>query len=166
VPRTALITTTTKAAPNVSLSAPTASGLETVCQNACRPSRLDSQTRAAIGRTTTTIRYVEITPTDRLVLARPSALTLRAILSADAATLLMRGASDGPLDRDHPAVVQVEPHLSAFRQPPKSLSRMLKSGRCCTSCASLQVSALQDRPHDRPVAVDRRSSAASARGRT
>ena len=77
VPRTPLIRTTTKAAPNVSLSAPTASGLEIVCQNACAPSRLDSQTSAAIGRTTITVRYVEITPTDRAVLARPSALSLR-----------------------------------------------------------------------------------------
>src|SRR2546430_9500239 len=119
VPSTALIRTTTKAAPNVSLSAPRASGFETACQNACLPSRLDSQTRAAIGRTTTTIRYVEITPTDRLVLARPSALALRAILPADAATLLMRLASDRALDRDHPTVAQVEPHLVRLPSPPE-----------------------------------------------
>jgi len=45
-----------KAAPNVSFSAPTASELETTCQNAWAPSFLDSQTRAAIGRTTMTSR--------------------------------------------------------------------------------------------------------------
>jgi hypothetical protein len=53
---TALIRTTMKAVANVSLSAPTASGFETACQNPCPPALLASQMTAAIGRTTMTSR--------------------------------------------------------------------------------------------------------------
>jgi hypothetical protein len=56
VPSTALARTTTNAVPNVSSSAATASGLETICQNACAPPFCDSQTSAAIGRATMTSR--------------------------------------------------------------------------------------------------------------
>jgi len=68
-----LINTTMKAAPNVSLSASTANGFETACQKAWAPLCFDSQTRAAIGRTTMTVRNVEMIPTERAVLARPPA---------------------------------------------------------------------------------------------
>src|SRR5690348_1796470 len=110
VPSTPLIRTTMKDAPNVSFMAPTASGLETVCQNACAPSRLDSHTSAAMGRTTITVRNVEMTPTDRAVLARPPACALRLGAAADAVTALMGGTADRSLDPEHPARVQVEPH--------------------------------------------------------
>src|SRR5690242_12775659 len=110
VPSTPLIRTTAKAAPKVSFRAPTASGFEIDCQNACAPSRFDSQTSAAIGRTTITIRNVEMTPTDRPVLARPPARVLRNGAAADAVTALMGRTSDGLLDLDHPTAVQVEPH--------------------------------------------------------
>jgi hypothetical protein len=52
VPSRALIRTTTTAAPNVSLSALSASGLVTTCQNACAPFFFDSHRIAARGRTT------------------------------------------------------------------------------------------------------------------
>src|SRR6476661_10951174 len=73
VPQTLLLSTTMKAAPKVSLSADTASGFETACQKASAPLLCDSQTRAAIGKTTTTVRKVEMIPTDMAVLARPPA---------------------------------------------------------------------------------------------
>src|SRR6185437_6922789 len=101
------------------------------------------------------IRYVEITPTDRLVLARPSALTLRAIRSADAATLLMRGASDRTLDCDHPAVAEVEPHVVRLAPPAEELVPDVEGRAGVVLVApALEVGALQDRLHDRPVAVD------------
>src|SRR5437868_15460201 len=105
VPSTALIRTTRNAAPNVSLSAATASGLETSCQNPRAPLFCDSQRSAARGRMTTTIRNVVMTPTDRAVLPRPPAPVLRVFDAADAAaTVLMGGPSDRALDPDHPAL--------------------------------------------------------------
>src|SRR5215471_14497841 len=109
VPKMVLRSVTTSATPSVSFRAATASGLETTCQNDCAPFRFDSQRSAAIGRTTTTVRYVETTPTDRAVLARPPAPTLGAARAAGAATLLMSRTSHRALDPDHPAGVGVEP---------------------------------------------------------
>src|SRR5215472_9499346 len=97
-----------KAAANVSFSASTASGFETACQKPGAPAFFASQMTAAIGRTTMTSRYVEMTPTDRPVVARPSALILREIRSVGAARALTGRASDRLLDLDHPPVVQVE----------------------------------------------------------
>src|SRR5690242_18535627 len=50
-----------------------------------------------------------MTPTDRAVLARPSAVILRAGAVARAATALMGRASDGLLDLDHLPPERVEP---------------------------------------------------------
>src|SRR5690348_18114833 len=154
VPSTPLIRTTTKAAPNVSFSAPTASGLEMTCQNACAPSFLDSQTMAAIGRTTMTSRYVKMTPTDRAVLARPSAVILRAGAPARAASVLMGGASDRPLDGEHAAVVQVEPDLVGLAPAAEELVADAEGRAGVVFVApAREVRALEHRPHDGAVAV-------------
>src|SRR5215831_1373356 len=95
-----------------------------------------------------------MTPTDRLVLARPSAVILRAGAVARAARALTGRPSDGLLDRDHPPAVQVEPHLVDLPPTPEELV-VDAEGR--TGVVLLlpagEVGALQDRPDDRAVAV-------------
>src|SRR5690348_9827500 len=154
VPSTALRTTTTNAVPKVSFSADWASGLETICQNACSPPLCDSQRSAAIGRTTITSRYVVITPTDRAVLPRPPAAIRRAGAAAGAATALMGRASHGALDPDHPALDRVEP--DAVHLPPAAEEPVLDAeGRAgvVLLAPAREVGPLQNRLHDRPVAV-------------
>src|SRR5947209_16256922 len=154
VPSTALIKATMKAAPNVSFSAATVSGLDTICQKPCAPLFFDSQSSAASGRTTTMIRNVEMTPTDRAVLARPPARSVRTLAGADAATLLMGGSSDGPLDPNHATRVGVEPdavHVApAAEEPIPDVER--RPGVVLLAPAR-EVRPLQDRLHDWPVAV-------------
>src|SRR5438445_12491398 len=154
VPSTPLIRTTMNAAPNVSLRAATASGLDTICQKPCAPLFFDSQRSAARGGTTTGMRKVEKAPTDRAVLARPPARFVRALAGADAATLLMGGSSDGPLDPDHATRVGVEPdavHVApAAEEPIPDVER--RPGVVLLAPAR-EVRPLQDRLHDWPVAV-------------
>src|SRR5260221_6742831 len=73
VPSTAFSSATTTEAPSVSFRAETASGLEIAAQKPCDPAFLDSQTRAANGRTTMSVRKVVTMPRDRAV----PALSLR-----------------------------------------------------------------------------------------
>ena len=56
VPMTALTATTTSEAPNVSLSAEIAAGLETARQNASTPPSVERQTTAASGMRTIRLR--------------------------------------------------------------------------------------------------------------
>src|SRR5438067_1365333 len=161
VPRTALIRTTTRAVPSVSLRADTASGLETTCQNEWAPSFFDSQTSAAIGRTTTIVKKVEMTPTDAAVLARPPAPTLGDLRAAAAATLLMGGTSDRLLDRDHAARVRVEPNV--VHLPPAAEEAIVDvEGRTgvvpLAPGGEARTGGLQDRPDRGPVAVGREHS--------
>src|SRR5439155_17059877 len=154
VPSTPLIRTTMKAVPKVSLSAPTASGLEIACQNVSAPSRFDSQTRAAIGRTTITVRNVESTPTDRAVLPRPAARILLGGAAVDAVTELMGGTSDRSLDSNHPSAVQVEPHPVDL--PPAAEEPVVDAeGRAgvVLLAPTREVRALQHRLGDRAIAV-------------
>ncbi len=69
VPSTALSTETPSDASSVSLSAATASGLETASQKDCEPSLVASHMSAAIGSRTRTDRNSVIKPTDRAVAA-------------------------------------------------------------------------------------------------
>src|SRR2546421_7979578 len=151
VPSTALIKATMKAAPNVSFSAATVSGLDTICQKPCAPLFFDSQSSAASGRTTTTIRNVEMTPRDRPVLTRPSARPLRAAVGADAAMLLMAGASDCALDADHPARVRIEPDTVRLAPPAEeAVPGVENRPRGVLLCPPLEGRSLPDCPHDRP----------------
>src|SRR4029079_12357541 len=154
VPSTALIRTTTTAAPNVSLSAATASGLDTMCQKPCDPLFFDSQTSAASGRTTTMVRNVEMTPRDRAVLALPPAPTLRESRAAGAATVLMAGAPHRPLDPAHPPGVRVEP--DAVRPAPaaeEAVSDVEGRAGVVLALPAHEVRPREDRLHDRAVAV-------------
>jgi hypothetical protein len=89
VPRTAFRSETIAEAARVSLSAATASGLYTASQKLCLPSLEASQTRAAIGSATITVRKVVTTPRDKAV----AALSLEARTRGGfaAATLLSAG---------------------------------------------------------------------------
>ena len=69
VPSTAFRSETASDAPTVSFSAATASGLETASQKDCDPSLVASQTSAASGSPTMTIRKVVTKPKDRAVAA-------------------------------------------------------------------------------------------------
>src|SRR6516162_2621319 len=94
-----------------------------------------------------------MTPTDRLVLARPSAVILRTGAVARAATALTGGPSDGLLDLDHLAA-RGEPDL--VRPDPAAEQLVLDvEGRAgvVLLLPAGQVGALQDRLDDRAVAV-------------
>ncbi len=68
-PSTAFSTETASDATSVSLSAATASGLETASQNDCEPSLVASHMSAAMGNRTRTERKSVMKPTDRAVAA-------------------------------------------------------------------------------------------------
>src|SRR2546421_11333237 len=108
VPSTALTTETTTAAARLSSSAATASGAVATDQNWCSPFSREAQTRAAIGSTTTTDRNAVVKPSER---AAPAAPSLERRARSANAGLARRRPSDGTLDRDHPALVRVEPDL-------------------------------------------------------
>src|SRR6476646_5358426 len=113
VPTTALTAATSSAAPRLSFRAATACGSVTTVQNWCSPSCREAQMSAAIGNSTITDRYAVVKPSERAVVA-PS-LGRRAVrrrAAAGACAVLARGrASDAALDRDHAALVRVEPEL-------------------------------------------------------
>src|SRR5215831_6390717 len=156
VPRTASIRATMNAAPNVSLSAASASGLETTCQKACMPLCFDNQRRAAMGRTTMTPRYVEMTPTDRAVLPRPPTPTRREIVAADTAMLLMGRAPHSLLDLDHPAGHRIEPDLVHLEPAAEEVVADVEGrARLVLLAPAREVGPLQDLLRDRAVAVGR-----------
>src|SRR5215470_14590669 len=96
-----------------------------------------------------------MTPTERAVLARPSAVILRTGAVARAATALMGRASDGLLDLDHLALDRVEPdpiHLQPaaeeFVLDVEGVAGVVLLPPAC------EVGRLEDRPDDGAVAVD------------
>src|SRR5215831_18247259 len=95
-----------------------------------------------------------MTPTDRLVLARPSAVILRAGAVARAARALTGRSSDRLLDLHHPALAQVEP--DAVDLPPAAEPLVVDvEGRpgVVLLLPAGEVGALQHRLDDRSVAV-------------
>src|SRR5215210_5679277 len=110
VPRTALISETTREAPSVSFSAATACGLETASQNPDVPSFDDSQPSAASGSTTRTLRNVVTMPRDSAVPA-PS-LDSRA---GRATATLASDATYLSLDPGHDPLVRIEEGLLHLR---------------------------------------------------
>src|SRR3954470_24730193 len=95
-----------------------------------------------------------MTPTDRAVLARPSALILRAGATARAAKVLMGGAPDGLLDLDHLALDRVEP--DAIHRPPatEELVGDLEGGAGVVLLPpAFEVGRLEHRLHDGAIAV-------------
>src|SRR5262245_32110502 len=106
VPRTALISATTAAAPRLSFSASTAPGLVTTSQKLAAPSARDSHTSAAMGRMTTTDRNAVTKPSERAVCALSLARLARG--EATAAALASR-ASHRLLDPHHQPGLGVEP---------------------------------------------------------
>src|SRR5437660_6831648 len=105
VPNTAFTTETSTASPRESLSAATDSGDDATDQNEPTPSAREAQTRAAIGNTTSTERYVVVKPSSSGV-ASP-----RRLRGAGIATLASGWPSDVSLDLGHAALVRVEPDL-------------------------------------------------------
>src|SRR5262245_35788007 len=156
VPKIVFRSVTARATPSVSFRAARASGLETTSQNEWDPFFFDSQRSAAMGRTTTTVRYVETTPTDRAVLARPPAPALGAARAAGAATLLMGGTFHRAFDSNHPAGVRVEP--GPVHLPPTAKQAVADvEGRAGVVLLppAREVGPLQDGLHDGAVAVRR-----------
>ena len=91
-----------------------ACGLETTSQNPVVPSFVDSQTSAAIGRATMSVRYAVTKPRERAVDAR--SLGLRAAgATATASTALASCPTHLPLDPGHHPVVRVEEPLLHLR---------------------------------------------------
>src|SRR5690242_1462773 len=112
VPSTAFAAETRKAAPRLCLSAAIDSGCVTTVQNWCRPSLRDAQTSAAIGRMTTTVRYIVVKPSERAAAPSLGRRRTRRRASGAACAVLARGrSSDRLLDLDHPSLVRVEPDL-------------------------------------------------------
>src|SRR5215510_1747068 len=95
-----------------------------------------------------------MTPTDRAVLARPSAVILRAGAVARAATALMSGASDGLLDLDHLALDRIEPDAVHLQPSTEELVLDVEgvAGVVLLPPAG-EVGRLEDRPYDGAVAV-------------
>src|SRR5262249_19049080 len=115
-----------------------------------------SHRSAASGSTTMTSRYVEMTPTDTAVLARPPAWILRGAAAADAVAALMGRASDRALDRDHAARVQVEPDPVRLEPAAEELVADVEGRAGVVLLApAREVWALQHRFHDRPIAARR-----------
>src|SRR5947209_5642834 len=115
---TAPIAVTTSAATKVVSIAEVASGLETACQNPSPPAFFASQRSAARGRRTTIRRNVEMTPSERAVVALPPASILRLPFAAGAARALTGGSSNCLLDLQHPATglaVGGEPYVVRLR---------------------------------------------------
>src|SRR5262249_21343911 len=108
-----LVNATTAATPTVSFRAATASGAVIEPQKPVEPSARAAHTSAAIGRTTTTVRYVVTKPRERAVPALSLAWrdTRPAPRAGAEAVLASRRPSDGLLDLHHPAVAGREPDL-------------------------------------------------------
>src|SRR5215470_17010038 len=95
-----------------------------------------------------------MTPTDRAVLARPSAVILRAGAAARAARALMGGASDRLLDRDHASVVEVEPDLVHLAPASEQLVTDVEGRAGVVLLAPRgEVGRLEHRLRDRAIAV-------------
>src|SRR5215207_11055196 len=118
VPTTAFTRATASAASSVSFSAATASGAEIESQNVAPPARVDRQTTAASGRTTTRPRYATTKPRARAAeTAAPGSLARgRATAPASAASV----ATHLSLDlREDPApdVEELLLHLRPSAEP-------------------------------------------------
>src|SRR6476469_8565990 len=95
-----------------------------------------------------------MTPTDRAVLARPSAVILRAGAEARAAMALMSRASDGLLDLDHLALERIEPDAIHLQPAAEELVLDVEgAARVVLLPPGCEVGRLQHRPDDGAVAV-------------
>src|SRR3954452_17531831 len=151
VPSTAFTADTTNAAPRVSFNAATDSGELATDQKSSSPFAREAHTRAAIGRTTMTVRNIVVKPSERAAGA-PSLgrRVLRRGSGATWAVLARGGTSDRPFDIDHPALVWIEPDVVGVAPAAEDLVVDLEDPR---SRRVLLRVLREDALHDGPEAV-------------